>query len=129
MARWLMVIGAAFAALAVAGDAIGAHLLRVELSAQLFESYATAVRYLLTHGIAVVAIGAGLRMSALGSTCRWPACGLVVGTLLFCGGLIGWTTQQWEWARQCAPWGGTLLILGWSGLALCLMQGIFGRDP
>lgn len=129
MAGLLMAIGAAFAALAVVGDAIGAHLLRGELAAPLLESYATAMRYLLTHGIALLAIGAGLRTDALASICRWPACGLVMGTLLFCGGLIGWTTQQWEWSRQCAPWGGTLLILGWSGLALCLTQGIFGRDP
>lgn len=128
MAEMLMAFGCAFAALAVAGDALGAHLLRAELAPQLFDSYSTAVRYLLTHGVSLVAIGVGLRASAMPSFCRWPACGLVAGTLLFSGGLIGWSTRQVEWMRQCAPWGGTLLILGWFGLSLCLLHAIYRRD-
>lgn len=111
-------LGALAGAVAVAADALGAHLLRATLSEAAMDSYETGVRYLLLHAVLLVALGSGVVQSRL----RWPwrlsMLGILIGTCLFSGGLMLWTTQGWAWARACAPWGGSVLILSWLGLAL-----------
>ncbi len=111
-------LGALAGGVAVAADALGAHLLRATLSEAAMESYATGVRYLLLHAVLLLTLGLGIVRSRL----RWPwhfsMLGILIGTCLFSGGLMLWTTQGWAWARACAPWGGSVLILSWLGLAL-----------
>jgi len=104
-------------ALAVALDALGAHLWRPGFTETALDSFQTGVRYLLVHAVLLFALSRSDR--ALRSR-RVRACALTIllGTLLFGLGLVLWTTQEMAFARRCAPWGGTLLILGWTGLAL-----------
>lgn len=117
MQRWLGFASALIGALAVVLDALGAHLWRPDFSETALDSFQTGVRYLLVHAVLLFALARSDR--ALRSRLM-RACALVIllGTLLFGLGLVLWTTQDMAFARHCAPWGGSLLILGWTGLAL-----------
>lgn len=118
MYRWVLVIGCLFGASGVVTGALGAHLFQAKLSEQGYASYSTAVNYLFLHAVALVAVAVWGRVSRPGRLYAVAVVGLIVGTLLFAGGLFGWTTQGWGWARRCAPWGGSTLIFSWLGLAL-----------
>lgn len=120
MQRTLGFIAGLIGALAVVLDALGAHLWRPALSELAFESFQTGVRYLLVHAVALLALAANPRLGA-SRLMRVCAAGLIVGTLLFGLGLVLWTTREWAFARRCAPWGGSLLIFSWSGLALAAL--------
>lgn len=118
MYRWLYAVGCLLGAGGVGAGALGAHFFRLRLSVEDYASYLTGVDYLLVHAVALVAVSVSpvtLRASKLFSC---AAIGMVIGVVLFAGGLLGWTSQGWAWARHCAPWGGTLLILAWVGLAI-----------
>ncbi len=118
MYRWLYAIGCMLGASGIVAGALGAHLFRLQLSADGYASYVTGVDYLLLHAVALVAVSvspATLRVSKLFG---FSALSMVVGVLLFAGGLLGWTVQGWAWARHCAPWGGAILISAWLGLAV-----------
>jgi uncharacterized membrane protein YgdD (TMEM256/DUF423 family) len=102
----------------VAADALGAHLLRATLSDAAMESYATGVRYLMLHAVLLLACGLQSTRTRAGWPWQLSLWGMLAGVCLFSGGLMLWTTQGWTWAQACAPWGGSLLILSWLGLAL-----------
>lgn len=120
MQRTLGFVAGLIGALAVVLDALGAHLWRPELSAVAFESFQTGVRYLLVHAVALLALAGSPRLGA-SRLMRVCASGIIAGTLLFGLGLVFWTTREWAFARRCAPWGGSLLIFSWSGLAVAAL--------
>ena len=102
-------IGAGFyGASAVILGAVGAH--GVEMTAREQANWELGVQYQLVHAVALLALaalpGAGrLRPLAVGA--------FLGGILLFCGALylpplVGETPLA-----KVAPWGGTLLIIGW----------------
>jgi uncharacterized membrane protein YgdD (TMEM256/DUF423 family) len=125
MQRWLGFVAALLGAIAVVLDALGAHLWRPHFTEIAVDSFQTGVRYLLIHAVLLFALARSDR--ALRSRLV-RACALVIllGTLLFGLGLVLWTTQELVFARRCAPWGGSLLIFGWTGLALA---SLFDRRP
>ena len=120
MHRMLGFVAGSIGALAVVLDALGAHLWRPALSEVAFESFQTGVRYLLMHAVALLALAASPRLGA-SRLMRICAIGIILGTLLFGLGLVLWTTREWAFARRCAPWGGSLLIFSWSGLAVAAL--------
>ncbi|MFT9064160.1 MAG: DUF423 domain-containing protein [Acetobacter persici] len=81
---------------------------------------------LMAHGALEMQMWHGLALLVLGLTTRdRPAkplalggCGLLVGTLLFCGGVY-YTALTGQHAAHIAPTGGSILILSW----LCLAAG------
>lgn len=102
---------------AVVLDALGAHLWRPEFTETTLDSFQTGVRYLLVHAVLLFALSRSDSALRSGLT-RLCVLTILIGTLLFGLGLVLWTTQELAFARRCAPWGGSLLILGWTGLAL-----------
>jgi len=122
MYRVLFAIGCLFGAGGVVGGALGAHLFQARVAAPLYASYSTAVDYLLWHAVALLAIATWGRLAAPNGWYSACAVGLVIGALLFSGGLFGWTINGWQWARSCAPWGGSLLIAAWLGLSVSVMR-------
>ena len=117
MQRWLGFVAALIGALAVVLDALGAHLWRPHFTATALDSFQTGVRYLLIHAVLLFALTRAHH--ALGTRlARASALTILLGTLLFGLGLVLWTTLEMSFARRCAPWGGSLLIIGWTGLAL-----------
>lgn len=135
MMRVACILAALAGMVGVAADALGAHLLRATLSDAAMESYATGVRYLLPHAVVVLACGLQSTPSRAGWPWQLSLWGMLVGMCLFSGGLALWATQGWAWARACAPWGGSLLILSWLGLAFSALlawnhrpQGVVGSS-
>lgn len=122
MHRWILAIGCLFGAGGVIAGALGAHLFQARLSEQAYASYSSAVDYLFLHAIALVALACWGRVSRAGRLYKLCVVGLIAGTLLFAGGLFGWTIQSWNWARRCAPWGGSTLIFSWLGLAIAAFR-------
>ncbi len=122
MSRWSLIIGCIFAGCGIIAGAVGTHVLRAQLTVESYAAYQTAVEYLLMHGVGLVALGSAASVRGESRLFKWGLAGIVVGTLLFSGGLLGWTIRAWDLALRCAPMGGTLLILSWFTLALAIFR-------
>jgi uncharacterized membrane protein YgdD (TMEM256/DUF423 family) len=101
--RILAASGAALAACAVALAAYASHGTHEDARGPL-------------HAAAAVAFGHGLALAALAPPARMRAhffalCGLLLGTLLFSGGVV--LGHVLGWPVRLAPFGGSLLILSW----------------
>ena len=119
MRIWLF-IGALNGALAVALGAIGAHALGPGTSDATRAMFETAVRYHLIHSLALLGIAAlAAHVQGKLSQRLIQAAGAVftAGIALFCGGLYALSGLGMPAGALVAPFGGTLLILGWLMLA------------
>ena len=102
--RVLAAVGAVFCSLAVAA---GAWAMHGALDAHAKERLALAALFGFAHGAALV-----LLAPVAGTRLQQASCWVVAaGTLLFCGSLAGAALAGWP--PTAAPFGGTLLILGW----------------
>ncbi len=115
-ARTATVLGAVLAGTAVATGAFAAHGLRSRLEPALLEAFATAARYQLIHGIALI-------VAALAAE-RWPQARLapvcwmfLAGTVLFSGSLYLLALTGLRPIGAITPIGGVLLIAGWATFA------------
>ncbi len=99
--------------------AIGSHLFHIERGSVSYQLYNNAVTYQLLHAILV------LWLSTIKQSDFWVKSAMfsmVLGILLFCGGLYvlviyGKTSISWV-----TPLGGSLLILGWLNLSISGFQ-------
>jgi uncharacterized membrane protein YgdD (TMEM256/DUF423 family) len=110
-------LGCAFALLAVAAGAFGAHALRARLEPGMLTVFETAVRYQMYHAIALLAV-------AWAST-RWQtrillAAGwcFVGGIAIFSGSLYVLVLSGARWLGMVTPLGGLAFLVGWLLLAL-----------
>lgn len=101
--RMLGAAGSVLAALAVGLAAYAAHAADGEAQLRL----AQAAAFAFGHGLALAA----LAPSAAQSLGRLALAALLLGTLLFCGSLVGGAVLGWPTAL--APAGGMLMIGGW----------------
>lgn len=118
MENTFILLGGLSGALGVALGAFGAHGLKTRLTAPRLETFETAVRYQVTHALALV----GTALAAA----QWPDSALpnlagglfVAGTLLFSGSLyLLIFTGQPRWGAV-TPLGGAAFIAGWVCLGL-----------
>ena len=117
-----MAIGGLLAALGVALGAIGAHALKDKLSAEQLGVYETGVRYQLFHALALVIIGLILERYS-GGLLQASAYVMLVGVVLFSGGIYAWLASGVKPFVHIVPVGGTLLIVSWVLLAAGLLMG------
>jgi uncharacterized membrane protein YgdD (TMEM256/DUF423 family) len=117
----LMVIGAVFAGVGVAGGAFGAHMLKPVLDTTLLGVFETAVRYQMYHALALCLIGS---MSGRYPSTRVAAVGwlFVIGVVLFSGSLYVLALSGIRWVGAFTPLGGTALIAGWTLWAWTVMK-------
>ncbi|XP_075437259.1 transmembrane protein 256 [Ascaphus truei] len=105
-------IGAFSGALAVTAGAYGAHgFRRSDRDDYLKELYATGNHYHFLHSLALLAVPHCRRPLLAGSL-------LTSGMLLFCGTFYYHALTGNPTLTKAAPYGGTLLILGWAAMAL-----------
>lgn len=125
----LAAIGAFFAGTAVALGAFGAHGLKKVLSEAALSVFRTGVEYQMYHGLALFALGLGIR--ALSSQVGTPtllkrlnagANFLIVGTLVFSGTLYIYTLAGVRLAAMITPVGGVAFLIGWTLIVLALLQ-------
>jgi uncharacterized membrane protein YgdD (TMEM256/DUF423 family) len=111
--RWIA-LGSLGGLASVALGAATTHLVKGNPQAQpLLE---TASRYLMTHSLALVAVGILARQ---GTTLllRASGTGFALGAAIFSGGLTGFALTGNRIAQYATPVGGSLLMLGWLMLA------------
>lgn len=120
MHKLLTVLGSLGCMVAVIAGAVGAHALHLEPGSARAHSYDTAVIYLLVHG-AMVTLGGGLP-AAFNSRVWEPSRALMVlGMLLFSGGILVSTGLELAKSLPVVPAGGLSLIAGWllATVAVC----------
>lgn len=113
-----MIWGALFAGLSVILGAFGAHALEDKLTVALQQTYETAARYQMYHGLALLASGlmyAHLPVKAL----KYASICFIVGTVLFSGSLYLLTMLKMDGQvglgsfGLITPIGGLFFIVGW----------------
>jgi uncharacterized membrane protein YgdD (TMEM256/DUF423 family) len=122
MEKNFLALAALLGAISVGLGAFGAHALENRLSANLLETYETAVRYQFYHVIALALVGLALA--------RWPDSGLltiagwlfVVGILVFSGSLYLLVFSGLRWLGAITPIGGVAFIGGWIALAVAVWR-------
>ncbi|MCW8886601.1 MAG: DUF423 domain-containing protein, partial [Motiliproteus sp.] len=115
--HWVMFLGAVSAALAVALGAFAAHGLQHSLSEDKLQTFDTASRYLMYHGLGILVLGLALVQWPQWSILRRSAQLLAVGIGVFSGSLYILCLTDLTWIAWLTPLGGSLLIVGWCCLA------------
>jgi len=126
--RALAAAGALLAATGVAAGAFGAHALKSWLPADRMAAFETAVRYQLTHALALLACAWVLQ--------SWPSraalgagIGFVLGVVLFSGSLYGFALTGNPWLGVVTPLGGFGFLAGWVLLIVAIVQSRKLTDP
>lgn len=109
----MLILAALFAFLAVALGAFGAHGLEGQVDAKALGWWQTATFYLLTHAIAVFALGLSGR-SGLFTIGGWM---LLLGAALFAATLYAMTLGAPRWFGAITPIGGLGMLAGWALIA------------
>jgi uncharacterized membrane protein YgdD (TMEM256/DUF423 family) len=116
-----MVLGSILGACAVALGAFGAHGLKTRVGPDMLAVFETAVRYHLTHALALLAVAWASE--------RWPggastAAGwlFAAGIVIFSGSLYVMVLTGARWLGAVTPIGGLALIAGWCVLALAALR-------
>ena len=127
MARLFLFVGALFGGSGVMAGAFASHALRARLAASALTTFETAARYQLLHALALLAVGLLLYLGGdLSATVKtslvWAGLALIVGVILFSGSLYGLSLGAFRSLGWVTPLGGLSLILGWTGLAIAIVQ-------
>jgi uncharacterized membrane protein YgdD (TMEM256/DUF423 family) len=107
--------GAFLAALAMALGAVGSHLLQGRLSPALMDIYHIANQFQIYHALGLILVGIlmQIRQGRNVALLRWAGWIMLLGIVLFCGGLTVLTLTGWMWMAIFAPFGGTAFIVAW----------------
>ena len=116
-------LGSIMMFLGVLFGALGSHALKARLTPDALQSYMIAIRYILFHGLALLAL-AGLPYLDEMDKGR-IALLLVIGVFVFSGSIIALSTRaihqlQVSWLGPVTPVGGLLLLAGWAYLIFLL---------
>jgi uncharacterized membrane protein YgdD (TMEM256/DUF423 family) len=120
MNRYALTAGALMCAIAVAFGAFGAHAIADTVSPARLETWQTASRYLMFHGLALLIITS----LAINLTVSFkPAVMLIFsGAIIFSTALYLLVLLNLSWLGAIAPIGGVLMISGWITAAVILFK-------
>jgi uncharacterized membrane protein YgdD (TMEM256/DUF423 family) len=119
----LMALGALIIALATIAGAVASHALTTSLDSSSLHSFETAVRFQFFHGLGLMALALYRERRPRSRLLAAAAAGLVLGILLFCGGVYTSSLGGPAWIAALAPAGGIALILSWLAVAIDAMLG------
>ena len=108
--KYWLALGGLYGFLAVALGAVGAHALAQQAGAQAMLRWHTAEDYNFHHALALLAVGL-LSLTRPSLTLTLSGGCFALGVPLFCGSLYALALGQIS--APLAPFGGTLLMLGW----------------
>ena len=114
--KWLIALGGLLAALGVGLGAIAAHALKPQLTPERLATFHTAVEYQLLHAVGLVLVG----LLSLHRRSPWfhaAAWAMLLGVVLFSGGIYAWIGTEMKLFMYVVPFGGTAFIVGWLALA------------
>lgn len=121
MSKTILVVASVLLALAVAAGAFGAHALKAQLSAEMLQTWKTAVDYHFYHALGLLVIGA-LALLLPDLPLKWPAILLLSGIVLFSGSLYVLAITGTKWLGAITPLGGLSFIAGWLLLAFTVWK-------
>jgi uncharacterized membrane protein YgdD (TMEM256/DUF423 family) len=122
MAKLFVMLGAALMFLGVALGAFGAHGLSAYLARhELANTFETAVRYHMIHGLALFAAAWTVDKWG-GALPTWAGYLFVAGIILFSGSLYLLVATRMRWLGAITPLGGVAFLAGW----LCLFLAAWG---
>ena len=108
--------GSIFMFLGVLFGALGSHALKARLTPDALQSYMIAIRYMLFHGVAILAL---VSLPFLDEVSKGRiAFLLVAGVIVFSGSIMVLSTKAMHqlnvsWLGPVTPLGGLLLLAGW----------------
>ncbi|MYB32068.1 MAG: DUF423 domain-containing protein [Acidobacteria bacterium] len=114
-------VGAAALMVGVVAGAFGAHGLAPRLDARSLQTFETAVRYHLIHGLGLLAIGT-LVARDLGSPAWLAGALMTAGIVLFSGSLYWLALGGPSWLGPVTPLGGLCLIAAWACLVIAVVR-------
>jgi len=118
MDKLFVMIGSGLMFLGVALGAFGAHGLSDYLARHgLADTFETAVRYHMIHGLAIFAAAWAADKWA-GSLPTWAGYLFVIGIVLFSGSLYLLVATRLRWLGAITPLGGLAFLAGWACLFL-----------
>ena len=115
--------GSIFMFLGVLFGALGSHALKARLTPDALQSYMIAIRYMLFHGVAILAL---VSLPFLDEASKGRiAFLLVAGVIVFSGSIMVLSTKAMHqlnvsWLGPVTPLGGLLLLAGWGYLIFLL---------
>ena len=111
-----VVLGGVLAGLGVGLGAVGAHVLKTQLTPQQLETFHTAVHYQVIHAIGLILVGLlGLHHRGyLFDAAGWA---MLLGIVLFSGCLHVWLATGSRFFVHLVPVGGVAFVVGWLALA------------
>lgn len=114
LCRWMLILGAIFALLAVIMGALSSHLFKDELDEKGLKLVKLAVDYQMYHSLALILCGI-LNALIPVSRCRlfFAGFGFASGILLFCGSLYLIAFTQVSDFAAATPVGGLAFIFAW----------------
>lgn len=122
MTRTFWMLGCAFALLAVAAGAFGAHALRARLTPELLDVWETAARYQTYHALALLA--------AAWAAGQWPGRTATLAGWLFAAGIVMFSGSLYllaltgtRWLGAVTPLGGVAFLAGWAALFWAAARG------
>lgn len=122
MQKLFLSIGSVAMALAVILGAFGAHMLKNELTDDLFEIFQTGVTYHFYHAIGILLIGALACYLPDTSYLRWSGWLMAAGIILFSGSLYILAIGDLRWMGAITPLGGLCFIAAWLLLLTAVLK-------
>lgn len=120
MPRIWMLAGCVFCTLTVLLGAFGAHALKTILSADGLIIYDVATRYMMFHGLALLALGLWGSRSKRGSY-FFAGCLFTTGVFLFSGSLYVLSFIKIPYIVFATPLGGLCFLAGW----VCFFHSVY----
>ena len=125
--RWVLVLASVWCAASVAAGAFGAHALSGRLTPDRLELWRTAALYLMFSGLGALASGlVRLALNPAGGPLQSDFSGtaLLLGGAIFAGTVFALALGSPRWFGAITPIGGTLLIVGFVGLAIWVARAV-----
>ena len=111
-----LMVGGSFMFLGVLFGAFGAHALKAMVEPAKLETWETGVKYLLLHGLALMAMGILCQVSELQLT--WSRRLITLGVSLFSFNCLIYVLSGVKTFAMIVPVGGVLMLVGWVLFAL-----------
>lgn len=128
-AKLFLAIGAANGALAVIFGALGAHIVRPDLSPQLYDVFHIGNQYHFYHTLGLLAVGLTTLHLPRSQYLKWSGWLMVAGIVLFCGSLYTLALTDMRWIAIVTPFGGTAFIIAWVLFAIGIARDFQALAP
>lgn len=111
--RWWMAVGGVNVLLGLVVGAYAAHGLPATVEAAAQTSLQTALTIQMLHGVGLCLIGLSLPRLPAAKQLQAAGLFLVVGIILFCGGIYAKVLLDAVVIGRFVPWGGAAMMAGW----------------